>query len=361
MSLSQIILLSLVGLAALGVIAFLILENTTRTRPSRRADTDSDASPSTTPSPATASAAPPTQPGPRAARAPDSSAHGLLANVNSWGYQLQNLNVANAAASPFDLLVVDYAKDGADDTALTPAELERLKTKPDGGRRVMLAYLSIGEAEDYRSYWEPTWKHQRPTWLLAENKEWKGNYAVCFWDKGWQSIVCGSPQSRIDRLIAAGFDGVYLDKCDVFEDLKRKHRPEAAARPDIEADMVAFVQHMSAYAKARQPGFLVIMQNAETLLTSPALRAAIDGIAKEELVFGQDSPEKRNAKSDYDDTRQNLDLLAREGKPVFVVEYLNAPEKIQAAIAATQPHGYILYVAPKDRALKKLNYEILQA
>jgi cysteinyl-tRNA synthetase, unknown class len=359
MSTLQIALLIIVSIAAACVLAFMILANqapskgtSTSKRQATGGETDESADESTQ---SANSAARP------ATRGALRQGAGLLANVNSWGYQLQNLNVANAAASPFDLLVVDYAKDGSDDSALTPTDLDRLKTKPDGTRRLMLAYLSIGEAEDYRSYWDPAWKRARPGWLLTENKEWKGNYAVCFWEPGWQGIMCGSPDARIDRLIAAGFDGVYLDKCDVFEDLQRLHKQAAASRPDIEADMVAFVQRISSYAKSKAPGFLVIMQNAETLLTSPELRAALDGAAKEELVFGQDGPEKRNATADFNDTRQNLDLLAGEGKPVFVVEYLNAPAKIQEAVAAVRTCGYVLYVSPKDRDLKKLNYEILQA
>jgi cysteinyl-tRNA synthetase, unknown class len=293
--------------------------------------------------------------------APTATGDGLLSGVTSWGYQLQNLNVSNAAASPFDLLVVDYAKDGSDDSALTPAELARLKTKPDGHRRVMLAYLSIGEAEDYRSYWDPSWKRAKPSWLLAENKEWKGNYAVCFWEPGWQGIICGDANARIDRLIAAGFDGVYLDKCDVYEDLRRKHKHEAASRPDIEADMIAFVRHLSVYAKAKKPGFLVVMQNAENLLSSLDLRAALDGAAKEELIFGVDSPEKHNSADDVAFSRAQFDLLHAEGKPIFVVEYLNAPAKIQDATNAITPLGYILYVSDKNRSLKKLNYDVLDA
>ncbi|MGE0700967.1 MAG: endo alpha-1,4 polygalactosaminidase, partial [Hyphomicrobiaceae bacterium] len=166
----------------------------------------------------------------------------LLGRVQSWGYQLQDLDVARAAASPFDLLVVDYAKDGGDDSALTSAEVRRLQTKTGGGRRLVLAYLSIGEAESYRSYWRKDWKRQRPDWLLGENPDWDENYAVCFWDAGWQDLLCGSPGALLDRVMAQGFDGVYLDKCDVTEDLKRRERKAAGQRSDLEADMVALVE-----------------------------------------------------------------------------------------------------------------------
>ena len=46
----------------------------------------------------------------------------------------------------------------------------------------MIAYSSIGEAEDYRYYWRAEWEDDVPTWLAAENKDWKGNFKVRYWD-----------------------------------------------------------------------------------------------------------------------------------------------------------------------------------
>jgi cysteinyl-tRNA synthetase len=276
--------------------------------------------------------------------------------VHSWGYQLQNLDIAHAASSPFDLLVIDPAKNGDDDSALTPAEVNRLKRKPDGSRRLVLAYLSIGEAESYRGYWRPEWKKQKPSWLLAENPEWEENYAVCFWDAGWQAIMCGAPNARLDRILAAGFDGVYLDKCDVFEDMREHKMKEAKSRPDLEGDMIKFVTRLSQHAKSQRPDFLVVMQNAESLLDRPELRRVLDGSAKEELVFGVDAPEKRNDAEELDWSRNQFDLMKREGKLVLVVEYLNNPQKITEARNIIDRLGYVLHISPKDRELKKLIY-----
>ena len=131
-----------------------------------------------------ASAPPVRMPPPTPPAGPSQRGRPALGSVKSWGYQLQDLDIARAAASPFDLLVIDYTKDGSDETRLTSAEIERMKRKPDGSRRIVLAYVSIGEAESYRPYWDATWKKQRPEWLLRENPEWKENYAVCFWHPG---------------------------------------------------------------------------------------------------------------------------------------------------------------------------------
>ena len=278
--------------------------------------------------------------------------------VASWGYQLQDLNLDNAAASPFDVLVIDTTLDGSDETTLQPADLARLQRKPDGARRLVLAYLSIGEAESYRPYWDKQWKRTKPEWLLGENPDWKENYAVCFWHPGWQSIMCGSPQARLDLVLAAGFDGVYLDKCDVFDDLKHRYKAQAATRPDMVGDMVQFISTLSTYAKARNPAFMVVMQNAEDLLDRAGLRTHLDGAAKEELVYGADKPEKLNNSNDTKASCELLDLMRAESKPVLVVEYLNDPAKIAHATEVIAPLGYVLFISPKDRNLDSLNYTV---
>ena len=298
-----------------------------------------------------------TAPMPRQAQRPASNTGRgpSLTDARSWGYQLQNLKVERASTSPFDLLVIDTTREGDEHTALTPADLARLQKKPDGSRRTVLAYLSIGEAESYRPYWNPAWKKAKPDWLLGENPEWEENYSVCFWDPAWQSLMCGRADAALDRVMAAGFDGVYLDKCDVYEDLRRHFKQVAKTRPHMEADMVQFVQRLSAYAKAKRPGFQVMMQNAEELVEQPGLLGAIDGIAKEELIFGQDSPEKKNSAEDIKDTTENLMRAKRAGKAVFCVEYLANPAKIAEAKAAIEPLGFVLYIAAKNRELDKLS------
>ena len=292
---------------------------------------------------------------------PVASIRPALSAVRSWGYQLQNLDLARAAASPFDLLVVDYTRDGSEETRLSAAEIERMKRKPDGSRRIVLAYVSIGEAESYRPYWDASWKKHKPQWLLRENPDWQENYSVCFWHPQWQELMCGSPDAYLDRIQAQGFDGFYLDKCDVFEDLEAHEKKVAATRPDIRRDMVAFVKSIASHVKARDPNFLVVMQNAESLLEHADLLAAIDGVAKEELVYGIETVEKKNTAEEIEYAKSCLDLAKRAGKAVFVVEYLNGRDKIAKVAELIQDWGYVLYIAPKDRDLKRLNYDVLEA
>ena len=286
---------------------------------------------------------------------------GLFEGVRTWGYQLQKVSAKAVAASPFDLMVIDYSKDGSDEQAFTPGDIARMKVKPDGSRRQIIAYMSIGEAESYRYYWNPAWTDTKPSWLLDENPDWKENFSVCYWDPGWQATFCGNPAAYLDKVIAAGFDGVYLDKCDVFEDLHDRNPKVAKTRPDMEGDMVNFVTRLSQYAKSQNPNFAIIMQNAEILLEHEPLREAIDGVAKEALLYGIPGPEMPNPKDEIMFARRALELALGAGRTVFVVEYLNDEDKIRDAVCTVDDLGFIGTVSAKSRKLDHLNPEPLLA
>jgi cysteinyl-tRNA synthetase len=232
-----------------------------------------------------------------------------LADVTSWGYQLQNIKPAKVAASPYDLMVVDYADD--DGRPFSRDQVAAMQRKPDGAQRLVLAYFSIGEAEDYRPYWRKEWRKSRPAWLGKENPEWKGNFLVSYWAPEWQQILAAD----LDRIVAAGFDGAYLDRVDSFEDWEARGDKAAAGK------MVDLVASLSAHAKAKRPGFLIVSQNGDGLLDRPGFRAAIDGFAREDLFYGEDDDRRRNSRQSIGESIAQLKRFAAEGKPVFVVEY----------------------------------------
>jgi len=118
-------------------------------------------------------------------------------------------------ATDYDLLIIDLFFE--EDKILTPGDVEALKTKNNGGSRLVVAYMSIGEAEQYRYYWEDRWISNPPSWLGEENPNWEGNYKVRYWEVGWQNIIFGTTNSYLNKIIDAGFDGVYLDIIDAFE------------------------------------------------------------------------------------------------------------------------------------------------
>jgi cysteinyl-tRNA synthetase len=201
-----------------------------------------------------------------------------LSAVDDFVYQLQNLDLAAIGATAYDLVVMDYSADGDDATAFTAAQIAVLKHSP-GGDKIVLAYMSIGEAEEYRFYWQDGWQPGDPAWLGPENPDWAGNYKVRYWDPAWQAIVF----SYTDRLLDAGFDGVYLDIIDAYECYAERGRATAAQ------EMADFVAAIRADARARDPDFYIFPQNAPELADLvPGYLKSVDGIGQEDIYYGYD-------------------------------------------------------------------------
>jgi len=121
----------------------------------------------------------------------------------------------NAVTSTnYDLLIMDCF---FNDDIFSSAEINQLRQKSNGGKRLVISYMSIGEAESYRYYWDDNWLTNPPEWLKEENPDWEGNYKVAYWKKEWQDIIFGNDSSYLKKILDAGFDGVYLDIIDAFE------------------------------------------------------------------------------------------------------------------------------------------------
>ena len=114
----------------------------------------------------------------------------------------------------YDYIIMDFFYNGEE---FTSTQMEELKQKANGGKRLLICYMSIGEAEDYRYYWQSNWTIGNPSFIEKENPNWPGNYVVKYWDTEWQSIIYGNNSSYLKKIIDAGFDGVYLDIIDAYE------------------------------------------------------------------------------------------------------------------------------------------------
>ena len=143
-----------------------------------------------------------------------SDAKNFLYIINTSSFPDKESFLNKLKTTNYDLLIIDLF---FGNSALTPTEIASLKQKSGGGKRVVISYLSIGEAEDYRYYWNPEWTTNPPSWLAGENPDWPGNYKVRYWEKDWQDIIYGNSNSYMKKILDAGFDGVYLDIIDAFE------------------------------------------------------------------------------------------------------------------------------------------------
>lgn len=145
----------------------------------------------------------------------------VLLNPGRFANKEQFLKVLER--TNYDVLIVDPQYMGA---YLQPEDVIRLQKKDSGERRLVLAYLSVGEAETYREYWQESWKSQPPSWLLEANPNWEGNYRVRYWEEGWKELLYKAPGSRLQRILTSGFDGVFLDVIDAYQVFEAEERKE---------------------------------------------------------------------------------------------------------------------------------------
>jgi len=141
-------------------------------------------------------------------------AENFLYLINSKKFSTKRQFIDALKNTDYDMIIMDLFHF---EKAYTASEIRELKTKRNGGKRLVICYMSIGEAEDYRYYWNGAWKTDKPAWLAEENPHWKGNYVIKYWDVDWQKIITGNDGSYQKKILDAGFDGVYLDIIDAFE------------------------------------------------------------------------------------------------------------------------------------------------
>lgn len=267
--------------------------------------------------------------------------------VNNWLYQLQDLNLEAVGASKFDLVVMDYSKYGDDESRYSRSQVNRLK-RGRGGRKKVLAYMSIGEAEDYRWYWNARWDQNKdgipdkgaaPKWLGTSNPDWIGNYKVKYWDKEWQKIIYGTPNSYLDKIIRAGFDGIYLDIIDAFF-YWGPWGESGLKRETAEREMVVFVKALAHYARVVKgvKDFGVFPQNGESLVKHPDYLQVITGIGKEDTWFDGD---QLQVKAWMEHAVKYLDLLVKENKVVLAVDYVREKNNISTFYKRARKKGYI--------------------
>jgi cysteinyl-tRNA synthetase len=307
-----------------------------------------------------------------------------LSDAAYWAYQLQDISEPGAVdalvASHYDMLVLEPTRtDWSSDDKLfdTRGMVARLKASPasDGvHRKLVIAYIDIGEAEDWRWYW--TWSKDWdctgdppadwPDYILACDPDgWSGNYPVAYWDPLWKDVIIygenqtGAPYgdytSAIDEAIKDGFDGIYLDWVEGYEDEAVVAAAQAAGK-DSAVEMIAFIQEMKDYAAARDPDFIIIQQNAAALSEGhPELLGLIDGIAQEAMWYDGDATDDWDDPDGYDWvqpaslTNYYIDYLEpylAAGLPVFNCEY--ALNYADTAYANSYGEGYVPYVSRRS-------------
>ncbi|WP_147369243.1 endo alpha-1,4 polygalactosaminidase [Fusobacterium polymorphum] len=133
----------------------------------------------------------------------------VFSDIDEYYQALRNTN--------YDLLLIEVSYNNV---FFTKEQIEELKIKDNGGKRIVIAYLSIGEAEDYRFYWKKKWNKKKPKWIVKENENWEGNYIVKYWTPEWKTII-KEYQKKLDEI---GVDGYLLDTVDTYQYFEENYK-----------------------------------------------------------------------------------------------------------------------------------------
>lgn len=261
--------------------------------------------------------------------------------VRHWGCQYQNIDVDLIAASDLDLIVLEPSLNDDAMQFVTAAQVEALKRKPDGSRRIVLGYLCIGEADTKRWFWPKTWRDNPPSWLGPENPQWPGSHPVHYWNHQWQELVLGSNQSLLGDLLAAGYDGALLDRVDAFADWQASH-PQAAER------MVDLIGTIAKIARAQRPDFLLLPQNAEPLLENQRYCQLIDGLNKESLLTGLHGRNMFNKPDEVSWSLGYFNLAKQHGLKLLATEYATNAKVARRASSRLRDLGFTPFVGRRE-------------
>ena len=134
--------------------------------------------------------------------------------LNSSGNAMTRNEMLDAiCATDYDVVLIDLFYEGV---VFLKTEIDRLKTKQNGAKRLVISYLNIGSAETFRYYWKPEWNSARPSWMKKAYEGYADEYWVEYWNPEWQDIIFGNNDSYLKKIIDAGFDGAYLDNVEAY-------------------------------------------------------------------------------------------------------------------------------------------------
>jgi cysteinyl-tRNA synthetase len=308
-----------------------------------------------------------------------------LADVNHWLYlidvNLEDETVDLIEESDYDMVVLDNIPSEENNTDYPMNSVIR-RLHDDDPPKLVIAYIDIGQAEDFRTYWQPAWGVGSPEWIAGSDPDgWEGNYPVAYWYDEWRDLWLGDG-GLMEGILDAGFDGIYLDWVEAYSD---ESVFELAADDGVDPvqEMIWWVGDLAEYGRERNPEFIVIGQNAAELATHDDYVDIIDAISQEQIWFdgGADNDPpgdcplprieadvdtdkysdslSRECRRQYDDFPestlhvssegyiQDLQTAQAKGLTIFTVDYALDPGNIAWVYETSRTLGFIPFVGTR--------------
>ena len=225
-----------------------------------------------------------------------------LSDVRSFAYLIQNVdtdtNLQELRQSHYDMYILEpcVTEKGNSEFMISSliTDIRNFNRTFHDKNPLILAYVDIGQAEDWRWYWRQGWKPGRPEWIVTvDPDDWEGCYPVAYWHPDWEDIVIYKTKgmSHLEVALQNGFDGIYMDWVDAFSDEDVIEKAEEDGIPDTASAMFDFIEKIRQYARYESAfaniEFLIVAQNASDLYQEDPGRyeTLIDAISLEAIWF----------------------------------------------------------------------------
>ncbi len=204
----------------------------------------------------------------------------------------------------------------------------------------LFGYLSIGEIESYRPYFE--WAREAGL-IVRENPNWSDNYLVDVRRDVWLEKLV---YEIVPRLIREGFDGLMLDTADSALQLENEQPKKFSG---MEAATVKIVRTLAHH----YPDTDLILNRGYPIL--PKVGNVVDYVLGESVYTDYDFETEAYRRRSASDHRHQTRILkqameAHPGLQVLTLDYWSAdePAVIREIYRVERNHGFWPYVATID-------------
>jgi polysaccharide biosynthesis protein PelA len=206
--------------------------------------------------------------------------------------------------------------------------------------RDVLAYLSLGEIEQNRSYFQTA---KAEGILLGENPDWRGSFYVDLRRERWQRRVV---EQLVPAVLAAGFTGVFLDTLD---------DPAALERQDLQTyrGMTAAAVNLVRRLRESFPKIRIMVNRGYELF--PAIAPFVDILLGESVYTTYDAEHKGYIRVSAAQYEQQVHLLkqARTANPKLKICSLDywdpaGRKEVRRIYQVERTNGFAPYVATRE-------------
>ncbi len=213
-----------------------------------------------------------------------------------------------------------------------PGEVERetIRKLQKLGTEV-IAYVNLGMAEEWRSYWKERWRRSPPRWIAEKSREWSGEYVVMFWHPAWRRIL----RRVLKSIEREGYDGILLDNIDVYE-----YWEEKGCKAEEKLLMII------KWIKLTYNGKIYVnIGSGLKLIYDEEFMKLVDGVLREEVWASY------RGVIDPEETKEILNALIyakQRGKDVVILDYSNDERLTNAILSECAILGFKCYIGSRD-------------